>query len=239
METGARTLGLRACSRKPVTAKWALHGAHAVRTPALLAPASAAPLPRPRLPFKHGGAGGFVSADARLDPPFMAEPRARALTTATAGRGGGVLRAEPASAARRRPPPPAALAAARPPSARAGGGPWAGQRGRGGEAGGRPRSGPPPTAARRGDVSAMARSVCAGAWLRKPHYLQVGRPRPRHAPSAPRHAGLRARSSLCARPAASCGPAPGGAPSPTPVRPASRSLGAAPTLNTTSCQIIL
>lgn len=30
----------------------------------------------------------------------------------------------------------------------------------------------------------MARSLCAGAWLRKPHYLQVGRPRPRHAPSS-------------------------------------------------------
>lgn len=117
------------------------------------------------------------------------------------------------------PPPSSALRSAVRPRERAPGagrgraGRPAGQ-GRGGRrAGGRRRSGPPPTAARRGDVSAMARSLCAGAWLRKPHYLQVGRPRPRYAPS-----------SVPLRPASrsSPPPSPGAAPA---LRPSESRLG--------------
>lgn len=76
----------------------------------------------------------------------------------------------------------------------------------------------------------MARSLCPGAWLRKPYYLQVGRQPPSHPlrehpavrPAAPR--GTRPRPApflppwVCARPnpAAPCRQAPGGAPSPAP-----------------------
>lgn len=123
-----------------------------------------------------------------------------------------------------RPPPPPS-ATPRSPGSAPGAGRGRAGRGRAGRpagqgrgsrpAGGRPRSGPPPTAARRGDVSAMARSLCAGAWLRKPHYLQVGRPRTRLAPS-----------SVQLRPASrsSPPPSPGAAPALRPSESRLRSL---------------
>lgn len=60
-------------------------------------------------------------------------------------------------------------------------------------------------------VITMARSLCPGAWLRKPYHLQVGRRPARRAPLA----RLPPPSPASARPkpAAPCRPAPGGAPS--------------------------
>lgn len=177
--------GRRAGSPRPVRRRprWALPAPRRAPSPRPPAdtPASAAPPPSSaRLPFKRG-AQSDLCRPRRGATPLYGGVR-------SGGSGGHDGRASGAGGrASGRRPPSAPPSRAEP---RRGGGGGVGGPGRAGAGGGGRRGARPPALGSASDCGAagrcvitMARSLCPGAWLRKPCYLQVGRGRAPRAPS--------------------------------------------------------